>query len=619
MKTLVKSIYILGFALLSSLLALDDGSYTIKVFKIGSDGVLSTTASATGSGTVSNGDGKLKNISIQNTPTNSDCRFMITNIYAGTSEDINRSSITPCPKPGDSVELGLNDLSTNQALSAQTLFKSLGSDDPISLAFGLLLTRAGDLNASELNYLAGVAKEAVSADGNKTHSFTNIIKNRLQTKYGKTENEANASIEALRSNLIFNTDSETNGSKKYELNLGGFVKKYKEAIDSTSDADYNATLGEAGGMMGKIFIAAGDAAGIPLGEILMGLYSSGDVANPMLFQAEQDGNVSAPHLRVMDAAFSAFNSTLQGYMTKRTYKDGLDTLGADSGVLSQFNSAADRYIANQLALDSQFASSFLDGNISDALKTSIDGNYTTIFTTLLKDLESNGTLIDDVNTTMLDGITNFLAQGNTNYTAAIKNVVVNGGFLDQAIQKAYYPDNTEGNMTIVQATIQKKVGNWMNDLGYVQYNRIDFNTTLLSEMNTFFKNTCTNCPDINQSFNDMNSTSRASGIASSSSGMITETIAQKALNTMTAFTAIMNDIQIASIMQWCQMKGTSTTPKCGNSQGESQAIINFQDTINSIRDNLSGYTKCTNGDCSTNGTLLSTTEKQAIVDLMQMP
>lgn len=251
----------------------------MKVFTVGSDGVVATEANATGNGTISDGSGKLKDISISGLPTNQECNFMATELYkvdGNTTVDMNRSSIAPCPKKDEPVELGLNSLSSNQMTALKELGEDIGSDDPITYAFGLLVTRIGDLNSTDLQTVAEMAKQAVSAEGNSTSSFTNILKSQLEAR-GKSESEIETTLDNFRSYILHNSSTETVDGNSTELNLGGFTKLYKDAVDSSSSSDSNASMGKAGGMMGKIFIEAGNDAGIPVGDIVYGLSSSGDV------------------------------------------------------------------------------------------------------------------------------------------------------------------------------------------------------------------------------------------------------------------------------------------------------------------------------------------------------
>ncbi len=125
--------------------------YTITIQKMNSNGTVSeySTTSA-----VADADGKLS-FTLSSMPTNADCNFIVF-LITDASGQVVRRGFVPAPPAGSTNALGVNTLSTAQTNTVLAAAAAAGTDNPIAVAFVLVLLRSPDATESDATTLAAL-------------------------------------------------------------------------------------------------------------------------------------------------------------------------------------------------------------------------------------------------------------------------------------------------------------------------------------------------------------------------------------------------------------------------------------------------------------------------------
>jgi hypothetical protein len=113
------------------------------IFSVGCGGSSSSDGSVTemdSTTATADADGKI-GFSFSSVPTSPDTNFLVLSLL-DASDTVVRKSFVPAPPAGGTGELGLNELSTVQTNMILAALAAAGTDDPIVVAYGLILTRS---------------------------------------------------------------------------------------------------------------------------------------------------------------------------------------------------------------------------------------------------------------------------------------------------------------------------------------------------------------------------------------------------------------------------------------------------------------------------------------------
>ncbi|MGA7800958.1 MAG: hypothetical protein WCC36_09110 [Gammaproteobacteria bacterium] len=340
------------------------GAYTVVLSKINSDGTV--TAVSTTSATADS-NGKIS-FSLSNVPNAPATNFVLLQVKDATGKVV-RQGIAAAPAAGSSNLVGINDLSDVQATALLQALAAAKTDDPIMVAFGLVLVRSPSLTATDAAYLASGATAAIEGTG----GFVDFL-----TSNGVTA----AQLATLRQNLVHNA---TSGA----LDLSSYMANFKKAVDATSATTAADELAKAGGFMADIFIDAASAAHIDLSLILAAHDAAGDAANT----SPDMQKVSSAFMASIGQSMNAFHTRIGAMALRADYTNALTALGASGSEVTRFNTAVQNMMTGYQALDSQFADFFQNPqnyttSQTQALQTQIDQAYTQVFTTFSTDIAS---------------------------------------------------------------------------------------------------------------------------------------------------------------------------------------------------------------------------------------
>jgi hypothetical protein len=356
-------------------------TYTITAYQLNSDGTLTqfdvTTVEA-------DGDGKIS-FTLTDPPTFPDTYLLYLEVN-DSADVLVREGFVPAPAEGETNQMGINDLSTAQASAIKAAAETIGEDNPIALAFLLVMVRTSDVDDATATLLAQVGQGAILGDGGFEATLTD-------------NGVSDSQIALLKQYLIRGADEDSK-------DIGAFVAKYKTAVDS-DDAN---ELYEAGGLMADIFLDAANGAGIDSSLILAAHDAAGYVV-------EEDPTVSAVWSSLgtdvttsINQAMTAFFLRIESLRVKSEYTQALETLGASGTQVDTFLAAADDYIAGMEEIEQTFGQyyedpeAFLAASSEYATDSEVQSAIDTAFTNLFTTFESAITATDAEITAMQEDI-----------------------------------------------------------------------------------------------------------------------------------------------------------------------------------------------------------------------
>lgn len=357
-------------------------TYTIDLYKVNSNGtktqVSSTTATA-------DSDGKIS-FSLTNVPTSPSTNFIVMTV-TDSGGSVVRKGFAPAP-PSDSTNLtGINNVSTSQTDAILQCGTLTGTDDPILVAYGLVLTRSPDISSSDIEGIATLGNAAIRGSG----GFESFL-----TSNGVTADQ----LSDLKEKLVYNAAS---GAR----DLSDFTAKFKTAVDSDSDDE----MSKAGGYMAEIFVDAATAANIDLGLIL----AAHDAAGEVTFQAEYVqliSSMSSGVQKAMEQSMSSFFTRIAAMKIEADYTSALTTLQASGSQVTNYNTAVQTMITAFENIDATYAEYFMDpdtyvannSTTHNAVQQAIGTAFNNAFTQFQTDIASSNQEITDLKTTVASAL-----------------------------------------------------------------------------------------------------------------------------------------------------------------------------------------------------------------------
>jgi hypothetical protein len=346
-------------------------TYTISLSKVNSDGsttqVSSTTATA-------DADGKIQ-FSLSDVPTNATNNFIVLQC-TDSNGTVVRKGFAPAPPAGSENQLGLNSLATSQTDAILKMGETAGTDDPILVAFGLVLTRSSGISDADLQRMATLGNAAICGTGGFEDFLTNngVSASQLQT---------------LKDKLVYNSASGTK-------DLSDFTSKFKDAVDNDSDDE----MAKAGGFMAEVFVDAGNAAGIDPTLILAAHDSAGEVTCQAVYATLMAAMDSALQ-NSMNQSMSSFFTRISAIKLKTEYTDALTTLGASGTQVDTYNNAVQAMVTAFENIDTTYGEYFMDpdgyvaseGTTHNAVQNAINTAFNNAFTTFQAAIQSSN---DDI-------------------------------------------------------------------------------------------------------------------------------------------------------------------------------------------------------------------------------
>ncbi len=361
-------------------------TYTISVYEINGDG---STSLATATTATANGSGKL-NFTLNNMPNSSQANFLYCTIEESGGAIV-RKGFSPAPPPGQENLLGINTLSTAQAAAMVKAGQVAATDDPILVAFGLILTRSAGITAADITRIVTVGNAAIRGqDGDTegaglgpTDGFIGFLRNNGVT---------NAQLDLFRDKLIYNGAAGTK-------DLRSFTALFKDAVDNDDDGE----MSKAGGYMAEIFIDAGNAAGIDPGLILSAHKAAGEVTNMPeygVILAAIDGSV----MRGIEQSMSSFFTRAAAAKLETEYTGALTALDTPDAEVAAYNAAVQTMVTAFETIETTYADYFMDpdayltahSTTHDAVQAAMDGAFNTAFTDFQSDVAASNAFISDL-------------------------------------------------------------------------------------------------------------------------------------------------------------------------------------------------------------------------------
>ena len=184
-------------------------TYTIIIQQINSNGTVAEYTRTTGT---ADANGKL-GFSLSSLPTHPGTNFIVF-IIQDSSENVVRKGFVPAPPAGSTNLVGINSLSTVQTDAVLAAMELAGTDDPIAVAYLLVLLRSPEATVNDGLTLAALGKDAIMGDD----GFEGFL-----TSNGVTTTQMNA----FKNALIYNP---TAGKKT----IADLTASFKAAVDRHS-------------------------------------------------------------------------------------------------------------------------------------------------------------------------------------------------------------------------------------------------------------------------------------------------------------------------------------------------------------------------------------------------
>lgn len=350
-------------------------TYTIEIDAIGSNGAIVDLSGLTTSAEADS-NGKIA-FSIAGTPDRTFYNFLVVTVKNpdGTTA---RRSIAPTPTAGATVNLGISNVTEGQVEALISAMQTAGSDNPIMVAFGMVILRTGSLSAANLARVATASRAAVS--GFETE-LTNL---------GVSSSE----MTIFKSGIV--------------SRLNEFTSLYKDAVDAATDAAAAENRGKAAGLLMQIFVHSAADAGFNEDYVELALMAAGDAID----DDSSWSSLPAAFRSAVDAEMGSAMQKLRAEKALKKYTSALTALGASSAQISRYTTASNTLFTAMENAFKAFEALFQDesnmpsaGDISSAQST-INTAMESSFSSFITNAASSSSEIDDMATAMKNGFCN---------------------------------------------------------------------------------------------------------------------------------------------------------------------------------------------------------------------
>jgi hypothetical protein len=374
----VLSIFFVGFQIQPAWALTSGETYTITLYKVNSNGATTQVSSTTA---IADTNGKIS-FDLTDIPTSPTTNFIVMTI-TDSNGTVVRKGFAPAPPEDDTNFTGINDVSTSQTNAIIQCGSLTGTDDPVLIAYGLVLTRSPGISSSDIELIAQLGKGAILGTG----GFEDFLLNN-----GVTADQ----LDTFKEKLVYNDES---GVK----DLSDFTAKFKDAVDNDNDDE----MAQAGGYMAEIFMDAADAAGIDAGLILAAHDAAGEVTYQPAY-AQIIASMSSSVQKAMSQSMSSFFTRIAAMKVETNYTHALNTLNASGSQLTRYNTAVQTMISTFEAIDATYSDYFMDpdtylaenSTTNDAVQQAMGTAYNNAFNQFQTDIRST----DDEITTMRSAV-----------------------------------------------------------------------------------------------------------------------------------------------------------------------------------------------------------------------
>ncbi len=349
-----------------------NAAYTVVAEKMNSDGSLTEVGSVN---VTADADGKIE-FSFSGVPTNPDVHFLIITVKDANGNVV-RKSFVPAPPASGTCSLGVNNLSDVQTDMIVKVAELLGSDDPITIAFGLILTRAPGLTDADVGNIAALGKRVIQEG--LTGSFQQFL----------LDNGVSSSkLTALKNALAYNA-----GGK----DLSDFTSLFKSAVDNPAQAQDD--MAKAGGLIADIFVDAAASVNIELALILAAHDSAGYLVDNDTEASQAFAALPSAYQSAIGQAMASFFMRIAYVRLATEYTNAMTTLNATGAQVSRFNGAVSTLSTALEALDKKYAQYYADPEnnpITPTVQQQMNTDYNQVFTTFMADIMSTDTEIAEM-------------------------------------------------------------------------------------------------------------------------------------------------------------------------------------------------------------------------------
>ncbi|RAP32552.1 hypothetical protein DID77_04420, partial [Candidatus Marinamargulisbacteria bacterium SCGC AG-439-L15] len=253
------------------------------------------------------------------------------------------------PRQDSTTFMGTNGLSTRQGNMVMRGLSSVGSDDPLMVAFGYVILRSSNITAEDIAPLTSGAYK-VLIDGYPTSNDPSFKKMILAA----TDSEGNK----LVSQEVYNNWAKylVCGLAETDSDLSDFSRFYYDA--NTEGNDQNEELAKAGGLMADIFIDAAIAAGLDLNVLQMAFDQTGGLADPAFSTTHPISNKA---MFSMGLSMSSLGQRLHSVSVANGFSSAFSTLGASDAFSTIFNTALTTRENAFMAIEAEYADYFMSG------------------------------------------------------------------------------------------------------------------------------------------------------------------------------------------------------------------------------------------------------------------
>ncbi len=345
-------------------------TYNITIQKMNSNGTV-TDYSTTQA--IADSTGKLS-FAFSTLPTNAECNFIVF-ILKNAAGDVVRKGFVPAPPAGNTNLMGINSLSTAQTNAVLAAGAVAGTDDPIAIAYLLILLRSPEATETDATTLAALGKEAILGPS----GFEGFL-----TTNGVTATQ----LSTFKSRLIYNP---TSGKKT----IADLTASFKAAVDSGDATTATQEMQKAGGFMADVFMDAAEAAGIEFTLILAAHDAAGQVSDSETNRARILS--LTPSVRnSIEQSTSSFFRRIAAVKVKSEYTKALNTLNASGTQVNNYLAAVNTLMTDSGNIDATYGGYFqnpdayvaANGTTHEAVRAAIDQAYQTVFTTFQNNITS---------------------------------------------------------------------------------------------------------------------------------------------------------------------------------------------------------------------------------------
>lgn len=362
-------------------------TYTIEIDAIGSNGAIVDLSGLTTSAEADS-NGKIA-FSIAGTPDRTSYNFLVLSVKNPDGSTARRSLI-PAPTAGSTVNLGVSNVTESQAEALISAMQTAGSDNPIMVAFGMVILRTGSLSSTDLAKVATASRSAVNG------------------------------FETELTNLGVSSSEMTTFKSGIVSRLNEFTSLYKDAVDAATDAAAAENRGKAAGLLMQIFVHSATDAGFNEDYVELALMAAGDAVND---DSSWD-SLPAAFRSAVDAEMGSAMQKLRAEKALKKYTSALTALGASSTQISSYTTAANTlFTAMENAFKAfealfQNESNMPSANDISSAQSAINTAMEAAFSSFITNAASSSSEIDTMATAMKSGF----CSGNAGCETAIDNM-----------------------------------------------------------------------------------------------------------------------------------------------------------------------------------------------------